>query len=288
MAGMIITFFFLILNTAFQPYCTPNLSKTQACVLIAQFISLFSGSCLIVESYIQKERIRAGQPITTNQNSSVFEVLIVGINLIVCAWPWTLIFMSGEFTEKFEAFSAKLKSTLNQQSRPCSELETIHGKELVSDLIISQGDGCMQKKIGEEHHQTLLDQQPAHDDDGSLYGQVELYLRSPCPVTADPYHPVASVLHRPEKLQTTCPVTVDSESPHPFVSFLWGPEKLQTTCPETDNPVLKEVTTNFEPLSRACFGLDMHADSGAGISTTFTGFTPQGRHSDGCTPDAGP
>jgi hypothetical protein len=106
-AGILITFCFLIFYTALQPYCTANLSKTQTCSLIAQFITLFSGLCLVVESYIKKELKRAGQVDTTDQSSAIFGTLILGINLIISAWPLILISMSGGFVGRLSTIKSK-------------------------------------------------------------------------------------------------------------------------------------------------------------------------------------
>ena len=117
---MIITFFFLVLYTALQPYCTSGLSKTQACALIAQFISLYSGICLIIDSYIRKDQTDAGVSDTTSQFSSVLEILILGSNLVMLVWPGVMFLLSGEFAEKYEILTAKVKSLL-QPSEPASK-----------------------------------------------------------------------------------------------------------------------------------------------------------------------
>ena len=143
MSGMLITFSFLILYTALQPYCTPGLSKTQACALIAQFISLYSGICLIVESYEQKDEILAGQSDTTGQATEVFGVLIMGINLVIMAWPSIMFFTSGEFSEKYEAILDKLKSITNKSNDTFNSdlvfVETQIGDTLSTDVEIAAG-----------------------------------------------------------------------------------------------------------------------------------------------------
>lgn len=116
MAGMIITFCFLILYTAVQPYCTPSLSDTQACCMISHFFILFSGLCLVVNSYIRKDLSDAGQVDDTGPSSAVFEVLIIGSNLIMCVWPMLLGFKSGDLSEKWKVLSTKFKSIINSQN----------------------------------------------------------------------------------------------------------------------------------------------------------------------------
>ena len=143
MSGMLITFSFLILYTALQPYCTPGLSKTQACALIAQFISLFSGICLIVESYEQKDEISAGQGDTTGQATEIFGVLIMGINLVIMAWPSIMFFTSGEFSEKYEAILDKLKSITHKSNDSFNSdlvfVDTQIGDTLSAELEIAAG-----------------------------------------------------------------------------------------------------------------------------------------------------
>jgi hypothetical protein len=122
-AGMLITFFFLILYTGLQPYCTASLSKTQACSLIAQFITLFSGLCLVVESFIKKELKRAGQADTTDQASVAFSILIFGMNLIILAWPVVLLVTSGEFAEKYNSYRLKFINAFGSMFSNGSESE---------------------------------------------------------------------------------------------------------------------------------------------------------------------
>jgi hypothetical protein len=149
MAGMIITFCFLVLYTAVQPFCTPSLSKTQACCLISQFFSLFSGICLIVNSYIEKDLMNAGVPDSTVQSSGVFRSLIVVVNLIICAWPVVLVIISGEFAKKWDVFSAKFKSLMHPQFLPGSESipEVKEPNSTSADLgaITSESD-CMKQE----------------------------------------------------------------------------------------------------------------------------------------------
>jgi hypothetical protein len=110
---MIITFCFLVLYTAVQPYCTPGLSKTQTCSLIAQFISLYAGMCLVIDSYVQKDLVSAGQSDSaTAQTSDVFGFLIVAVNLIICAWPVIMVVMSEEFSAQIDVLSKKLQKLL--------------------------------------------------------------------------------------------------------------------------------------------------------------------------------
>ncbi len=113
MAGMIITFCFLVLYTSVQPYCTPSLSKAQACCLISQFFGLFSGICLEMNSYVQYNLGHSGQKDTTGQSSAVYEVLIIGVNIIVCICPMALAFMSEEFSETREGCFTKFKSFIS-------------------------------------------------------------------------------------------------------------------------------------------------------------------------------
>jgi hypothetical protein len=114
MPGMIITFGFLVLYTAVQPYCTPGLSKTQACALISQFISLFSGLCLVIESYIQRDLINAGEVDTTNQSIEIFGALIISFNLLIAAWPIVNVLISAEFAENADHLCKKLKGLFKQ------------------------------------------------------------------------------------------------------------------------------------------------------------------------------
>jgi hypothetical protein len=128
MTGMIITFCFLVLYTAVQPYCTPGLSKTQACALIAQFISLFSGMCLVVEFYVQKDLINAGETDDTNQLSEFFGSLIIGINLFMASWPMIMVFMSGQFAEVVEKISERFKA-FQKQKKPIIKDDSISESE---------------------------------------------------------------------------------------------------------------------------------------------------------------
>jgi hypothetical protein len=131
--GMLITFFFLILYTALQPYCTASLSKTQACSLIAQFITLFSGLCLVVQSFIKKELKRAGQADTTDQSSVAFSILIFGMNLIITAWPVILVVTSGEFAEKINSKTLRSFNPFNFMFSNGSESE---------DTVSDSGQEC--------------------------------------------------------------------------------------------------------------------------------------------------
>jgi hypothetical protein len=112
---MIITFGFLVLYTAVQPYCTPGLSKTQACSLIAQFISLFSGLCLVLESYVLQDLISAGENDSTKQSIEIFGVLILVFNLLVLTWPVINVLMSAEFAEKVDRLFKKIKAILKNK-----------------------------------------------------------------------------------------------------------------------------------------------------------------------------
>ena len=126
---MIITFGFLVLYTAVQPYCTPGLSKTQACSLIAQFISLFAGLCLVVESYVQRDLISAGEGDSTNQSTEAFGVLIIGFNLLITIWPIINVLVSGEFAENADNIYNKLKEVL----KPVQTMKDSGGHESVTN-----------------------------------------------------------------------------------------------------------------------------------------------------------
>jgi hypothetical protein len=118
---MIITFSFLVLYTLCEPFCTPGLSNAMLCSLIAQFLSLYSGICLVVESYIQKDLINAGQDDTTSQASSIFEVLIVGINLAMRVWPFIMFLVSGAFEGKLEVVLKPIQAFLKVKEPNDSE-----------------------------------------------------------------------------------------------------------------------------------------------------------------------
>jgi hypothetical protein len=109
---MIITFSFLVLYTVCQPFCTPGLSNAMSCSLIAQFLSLYAGICLIIESYVQKDLINAGQDDTTSPASTIFEALIVGINLALFVWPLIMFLLSGNFAKMLEEASKPIQAFL--------------------------------------------------------------------------------------------------------------------------------------------------------------------------------
>jgi hypothetical protein len=157
--GMLITFFFLILYTALQPYCTASLSKTQACSLIAQFITLFSGLCLVVESFIKKELKRAGQADTTDQSSVAFTILIFGMNLIITAWPVILVVTSGEFAEKFNSKTLRSFNPFNFMFSNGSESE---------DTVSDSGQDCNFSSSFVHEQQPMISQddtQQTHEQD---------------------------------------------------------------------------------------------------------------------------
>jgi hypothetical protein len=109
---MIITFSFLVLYTVCQPFCTPGLSNAMSCSLIAQFLSLYAGICLLIESYVQKDLINAGQDDTTSPASAIFEALIVGINLALFVWPLIMFLLSGKFAKMLEEASKPIQAFL--------------------------------------------------------------------------------------------------------------------------------------------------------------------------------
>jgi hypothetical protein len=128
---MIITFCFLVLYTAVQPYCTPGLSKIQACALIAQFISLFCGLCLVVDSYVQKDLISAGEVNTTNQSSEIFGKSIIMANIVVMVWPFFNVMISAKFSETTDQYFKKVKAIFKPEiplvkdyNRPVPEIHS--------------------------------------------------------------------------------------------------------------------------------------------------------------------
>jgi hypothetical protein len=105
--------------------------------LISQFFSLFSGLCLVVNSYIRKDLSHAGQIDTTGQSSAVFEALIIGGNLSICVLPIILFFNSEEFSEIWTVFSTKFKSIIGLQNSVISECES---DELQNNSLLDIGD----------------------------------------------------------------------------------------------------------------------------------------------------
>jgi hypothetical protein len=142
-AGMIITFCFLVLYNSVQPYCTPGLSKTQACTLISQFISLFSASCLVVTSYVQKDLISAGEADATNQTTEIFGGLIIGANLLVAIWPVINVLMSAEFIAKMDLGLKAIRASINFNQ------EVVDNKQETA-----RGDNCQQNVKHETQTQT--------------------------------------------------------------------------------------------------------------------------------------
>ena len=118
---MIITFGFLVLYTAIQPYCTSGLSKTQTCTLISQFISLFSASCLVVTSYVQKDLISAGEADATSQTAELFGGLIIGANLLVAVLPAIIVLMSAEFAEKWDIGLKQVRAFMKKDNQSASD-----------------------------------------------------------------------------------------------------------------------------------------------------------------------
>jgi hypothetical protein len=137
---MIITFCFLILYNTVQPYCTPSLSQSQACCLISQFFSLFSGLCLVVNSYIRKDLNQTGQTDTTSRDSAVFEALILGVNLIICVLPILLFVKSEEFSEIWIVFSTKFKSIITSHNSQNPNSSECKSKDLQKTLLSNAAD----------------------------------------------------------------------------------------------------------------------------------------------------
>jgi hypothetical protein len=143
---MIITFSFLVLYTVFQPFCTPGLSKTMSFTLIAQFISLYAGICLVVEAYKQKDLINAGQDDTTSPVSGVFGTLIVGINLALFLWPFIMVLASGEFAEKFELVSKQIQTFLKIEKHHDSEPISNNNKQICNSENV-HGGICFERPV---------------------------------------------------------------------------------------------------------------------------------------------
>jgi hypothetical protein len=105
----------------------------------------------------------AGQTDTTGQSSKVFGILIVGINLVICAWPFLLFFMSGKLAEKWEVISTKCRSIFNLRNPSASEFESesmSHIKEDDSKCKESeQTRACMNQASVVDFHS---DQRPTH------------------------------------------------------------------------------------------------------------------------------
>jgi hypothetical protein len=144
---MIITFTFLVLYTAVQPYCTPGLSKTQACSLIAQFVTLFAGMCLVVEFYIQKDLISAGEVDITNQSSEVFGSFIIGINLLVASWPTIMLLMSDDFEFYLGIISRLLKNFFHNAQPSTHHLEKQVTKKGEILSLVSRAMCCGDSRV---------------------------------------------------------------------------------------------------------------------------------------------
>jgi hypothetical protein len=69
--------------------------------------------CLVIESYVQKDLVSAGQSDGARaETSDAFAFLIVAVNLIICAWPVIMVVTSEEFSAKIEILSNKLQKLL--------------------------------------------------------------------------------------------------------------------------------------------------------------------------------
>jgi hypothetical protein len=87
LTGLLITFIFLGLNNSCRPYCTYGLSNLHSLSLVAQFITLFGGVVLVLQYYIRREAIQAGEEDKTTVQNSLIQVLIFACNGAILIWP---------------------------------------------------------------------------------------------------------------------------------------------------------------------------------------------------------
>ncbi len=104
-AGLLITFVFLALNSTCKPFCTVGLSHLHSLTMVAQFITLFAGLVIIVEKYIRQTLIAAGEEDTTVEKISIVTYLVYLLNGAVMVWPALDGFMQADPSETLTEFT---------------------------------------------------------------------------------------------------------------------------------------------------------------------------------------
>jgi hypothetical protein len=100
--GALITFIFLLLHLACQPYCTQGLNSLQSFSLISQFLTLFCG---ILIGYMQN-MARTGSDASEQEDARVFGSIIVTINCSTLVFPLLRKYTTGTHVELIETLIA--------------------------------------------------------------------------------------------------------------------------------------------------------------------------------------
>ena len=97
-AGAMITFFFLLLNMTRQPLCSDSLNSLQSFSMVAQFLTLFVGLMLALNSSKDQEP-EAG---ASSADRAVVSILILLVNCTTMVFPLVRLILNGGLRDYYE------------------------------------------------------------------------------------------------------------------------------------------------------------------------------------------
>jgi hypothetical protein len=174
-AGLLITFVFLALNSSCKPFCTVGLSHLHSLTMVAQFITLFAGLVIIMENSIRQELIAAGEADTTAEKVSFITYLVYLFNGAVVVWPALDSFMQSEPYETLEEFKKMWASFIGSgNDSDSADPSMLIFSDKAAELVISSGPSHTTISESPDTEQETLLQDTSDQDPGYLrVGQVQ-------------------------------------------------------------------------------------------------------------------
>jgi hypothetical protein len=177
-AGLLITFVFLALNSTCKPFCAVGLSHLHSLTMVAQFITLFAGLVIIVENYIHDALIAAGEADTTAEKVSFITYLVYLFNGAVVVWPALDGFMQADLSETLEEFKNMCASFVDfgkdsKSADPSNLILADKGEEFVISPGAESADHTTTLKCPENEQKTPFQDTGNQEPSYASAGQVQ-------------------------------------------------------------------------------------------------------------------